>query len=443
MSPGIVLTLILLATEPAPAWPAFLGNGASVVDPQTIPLNWSPEKNVAWTRELPGYGQSSPVIFNERIYVTTVEGKEKETLHIVCVNLKDGMQAWDRSFPSSYPQKNSLYISRAAPTPVVDEQGVYCYFESGDIIALSHDGEPIWKTSLTGEFGPPQNEFGLSSSPIQTRDQMIILVDDTGPSYLVSIEKSTGKIVWKTDRSSRKSWTSPALLPIAGTKHVVVSSAGTVDGYDPQTGQRLWQFTGLGGNTGTTPMPVDDGRFLIAGSAGREGDNAEGARKSNGLMSITRNGDEWKAEFLWTNPALAPSWGSPITHQGHAYWVNRVGAVTCVDIANGASLYVERIKQGCWATPVGLGDRVYIFGKDGLTTVLAPGPQFKVLAENPLWPPDAPPTNNIPSPEDESEERRRAAAMFSRPTVYGIAIINGSIILRTGSQLFCVRETDK
>lgn len=439
MNVGYFLVLMLLAGDPEAKWPGFLGTGASPLDFNTIPLTWSPQENTAWKQELPGYGQSSPVVFGERVYVTSVEGKEKETLHIVCVDLKDGTEVWKRSFPSTFPQKNSMYISKAAPTPVVDQQGVYCYFESGDVIALSHEGEKSWAVSLTEKFGPPQNEFGLSSSPLQTDGHVIILVDDPGPSYLTSIDKSTGEVVWKTDRPSRKSWTSPALLPIGGTEQVVVSSAGSVEGYEPKTGTQLWQLTGLGGNTGTTPTPADEGRFLVAGSPGREGERAEGSRKSNGLISVKREGNTWTPEFVWTNPALIPSWGSPMAYHGHAYWVNRVGVVTCVNLATGKSDFAERIKQGCWATPVGMGDRVYIFGKDGLTTVLAAGGEFKILAENTLWDETTNLVNNTPKPEGESEDRQRANAMFSKPTLYGVAVVNGSIVLRTGSQLFCIR----
>jgi outer membrane protein assembly factor BamB len=380
------------------------------------------------------------VIWGDRVYVTAVDGEQKETLHVICVSLVDGAVLWDHEAPSTCPQTNSVYISRAAPTPVVDEQGVYAYFESGDVIALTLDGRPRWSRSLAIDYGPPKNEFGLSASPVQTADRIIVLIDDTGPSYLVALDKTKGEVVWKTDRGSRKSWTSPALIPFDETVQVVVSSAGSVAGYEPRSGQRLWEFNDVGGNTGTTPVAAGNGAFLVSASAGREGGSAEEAKRSNGLMAVRKVGEEWTPRFVWTNPDPSPSWGSPIVHQGFAYWVNRVGAVYCLDLETGKIAYTKRVKQGCWATPVGIGERVYIFGKDGLATVLASGGEFRVLAENALWSPDQPPANHVPSPEQESEERQRSAAMFSRPTVYGVALVNGSIVLRTGSQLFCVRE---
>lgn len=440
MSVTILMGLCLFAAEPMARWPGFLGTGATEIAPQSIPVQWSPTGNIAWSRPLVGYGQSSPVIWGDRVYVTTVDGPEKETLHVICVSLLNGEVLWDHTVPSSYPQTSSVYISRAAPTPVVDENGVYAYFESGDVIALTLDGKPRWSRSLTKDYGPPQNEFGLSASPVQTADRIVLLIDDLGPSYLVALAKMTGDVIWKVDRTSRKSWTSPALIPFGETVQLVVSSAGSVAGYEPQSGLRLWEFGEVGGNTGTTPVAAGDGLFLISASAGREGGSAEEAKRSNGLMTVEKVGEEWLPRFVWTNPAPTPSWGSPIVHHGFAYWVNRVGALYCLDAATGQLAYTERVKQGCWATPVGLGNRVYIFGKDGLTTVLAAGDEFRVVAENLLWSADRPPTNHVPSPEDETEERRRSAAIFSRPTVYGVALVDGSIVLRTGSQLFCIRD---
>jgi outer membrane protein assembly factor BamB len=440
MSTTLLLAFCVLAADPIARWPGFLGTGATAVNPATIPVAWSPTENLAWTRPLVGYGQSSPVIWGDRVYVTTVDGPRKETLHVICVGLLDGALLWDHAVASTYPQTSSVYISRAAPTPVVDDAGVYAYFESGDVLAVTLDGKPRWSRSLTKDYGPPQNEFGLSASPVQSADRMMILVDDPGPSYLIALDKATGEVAWKTDRGSRKSWTSPALIPFGETVQLVVSSAGSVAGYEPRSGKPLWEYRDVGGNTGTTPIAAGDGAFLISASAGREGGSAEEAKKSNGLMSVERQGNEWVPRFVWTNPAPTPSWGSPTVHQGHAYWINRVGAVYCLDLTSGQIAYTERIKQGCWATPVTIGERLYVFGKEGLTTVLAAGNEFRVIAENPLWSADHPPTNFVPTPEGESEERQRSAAMFSRPTLYGVALVNGSIVLRTGSQLFCVRQ---
>ncbi|MEZ6128442.1 MAG: PQQ-binding-like beta-propeller repeat protein [Planctomycetaceae bacterium] len=443
---GIVLfTLYACLAEERPVaasdrWPGFLGAGASELKPETIPLSWSPEHNIAWKMPLPGYGQSSPVVDNGRVFLTSVEGDNKQTLNVICLNLTDGMTRWTHTAESSFPEKNSVYISRAAPTPVVDSSGVYAYFESGDVIALTLDGAIRWRKSLSTDYAKPTNEFGLSASPVQTEEHVIILIDDPNKAYLVALNKSDGSPAWRTDRTARTSWSSPALVQIDGQALVVCSSAGSVDGYSAATGELLWTVTDVGGNTATTPLDAGNGRFLIAASPGRQGENSELAKKSNGLMKVKRSRNEWIAEFVWKTPDATPSWASPVVHQGLAYWVNRVGVVYCLDAETGDEVYTQRIKQSAWATPVGVGEHLYVFGKDGTTSILAAGRDFRVVAENSLWSDDTPPINNVPAAEETSEERRRGAAMFSRPTLYGVAIVDDSIVLRTGSQVFCVRS---
>jgi outer membrane protein assembly factor BamB len=317
---------------------------------------------------------------------------------------------------------------------------VVVFFESGDVVALTHEGQEIWKRSLGEDYGKFQNQFGLSASPVQTDKGVIILVDDEGPSYLIGLDKRTGSNLWKTERASRTSWSSPALVTIGGTPQIVVSSAGSVDGYDPESGTLLWSYADVGGNTATTPIGYADGRFLIAASPGRDGQNVEMAKRSNLAMTVRKSGDGWQPEPLWTTSEATPSWASPIVHRNCAYWVNRVGVVYCFDAESGTLHYAERLPQSSWATPLAAADRLYFFGKDGLTSVLAAGPEFRVLAENQLWDPDS----IKPDPQAEAsgttEERRRAAAMFSGPTQYGYAVSEGRILIRTGDTLYCVGD---
>jgi len=157
------------------------------------------------------------------------------------------------------------------------------------------------------------------------------------------------------------------------------------------------------------------------------------------LMQISRQGDGWKVTKQWVAERVSPSWASPIMYRGVAYWINRAGVVTALDAATGEELYTERLKDSSWATPVGVGNRVYFFGKDGMVTVLAAGREFEVLSENESW-------NDQTLPEEESlgeestERRRRAAAMFSKPTLYGVAIANETIYLRVGNAVLAARQ---
>ena len=437
------LLLATLLMADGSAWPGFLGAGATPIDPTSIPLKWSPTENIAWDAALPGHGQSSPVIWGDRVFVTSVEGDKKEICHTLCLSLADGKILWDHKHNSTAPDPNSVYISRAAPTPVVDAQHVYAFFECGDLVALTHDGQEVWSQSLSKQYGKFTNEFGLSGSPVQTQKAVIVAIDDKGPSYLVAFQKADGKILWKTDRSSRSSWSSPALLTIEEQLQVVISSAGSIDGYDPETGKLLWSSGDVGGNTATTPLPAGPNQFLIAASAGRSGENGESAKKSNGLVRVKREGDKWNVEKVWLTSQASPSWASPFVHQGLAYWVNRAGVVYCIDAKTGEQKYAQRTKQSCWATPIALGDRIYFFGKEGATTVLAAGPEFKELSVNELWSAGSPPSDNAPKVDDSSAERKQANAMFSGPTQYGVAAVSGSLLIRVGSHVFCIRELNK
>ena len=420
------------------AWPAFLGQGAIVASPEQTPMNWSPMQGILWSVATPGHGQSSPITWGDKVFLTSTDGPKKDNYHVLCYSATDGKILWDFRFKNSDPVENSVYVSRAAPTPIVDKNRVIAFFESGDVVALDHQGKEIWKTSLTDRYGKFKNKFGLSSSPVQNQDHFFILVDDEGPSYLVALDKMTGKEIWKQDRTPRNSWSSPAMHSIEGVDQVVVSSAGSVDGYECATGKLLWSFTDVGGNTGCSPISISNGKFLIAASAGRDGGNAELAKKSNALMHVTKQGDAWTASVLWKADEATPSWASPVEYQGCAYWVNTKGVIYCFDVETGKLNYKERTKQSCWATPYGAGDRVYFFGKDGLTTVIAAGKTFRSIAENELWDPNAVAVDTTAGAKESTEERRNAAAMFSGPTQYGYAIVGSKIIVRTGEKLFCI-----
>jgi outer membrane protein assembly factor BamB len=259
---------------------------------------------------------------------------------------------------------------------------------------------------------------------------------------VVAIAKADGRTLWKQDRTSRVSWTSPAIVTIDGVEQLVCSSAGSVDGYDTATGDRLWSLGDLGGNTAVTPIPFGGGRFLVGASPGREGQNALGARQSNLAMTAKRVAGRWEPDVLWRAEKAMPSFGSPIVYGAEAYWVNRAGAVTCLDVANGQVHYEQRSPESVWATPLGVGERIYLFGKNGTTTVIAVGPAWRVLATNRLWDPDEAEVDPDIGSNEDTEEKRRGAAMFAGRVQYGVATVPGSLLVRTGDVLYCVREAD-
>ncbi len=436
---NLFFALAVVVSTGVETWPSFLGPPSASVQPAALPLNWNPKQGLQWTVAIPGHGQSSPVVWDDKVFVTSVEGPLKDTYHVTCFNTESGIKAWTYSFPNSVPVSNSYYVSRAAPTPVVDAERIVAFFESGDCLALSHDGSLLWQRKLAEDEGPFVAEFGLGASPCQSTDSVFLLLEHDGPSCLMSLNKSNGETRWKVNRKSTRSWSSPAMVQVAGRPQIVVSSGGEVQGYELQAGQELWSLDDIGGNTGCTPIDCGQGRFLVGASPGRNGEDAGSAAKSNCLVQVRPDGDGFVASKLWIAKGAFPSWASPIMHKGLAYWINRSGVVYCFDATNGEAVYTERTKQSCWATPFAIDDRVYLFGKDGLTTILKAGPTFEIIAENETWLAADLPTEAA-LPEETSEERRAGAAMFSRPTLYGYAVTSTAFFVRVGNALICLRR---
>ena len=425
---SLLLALTLSAGDvPDVRWPAFLGQGAPNVDPAQVPLEWSPE-SVAWQLQTPGYGQSSPVVWGDTAYLTAVEGPNKETNVLFAVDLAAGKLAWRHDAETSMTHKNDVYVSRAAPTPVADADGVYAFFESGDLVAADHAGKVRWTRSLSEDYGKYAGRFMLGGSPTQTDAAVIVLADDEAGGYLIALDKDSGANLWKTDRAGRTAWSSPVVVPFAGKQVVLVSAAGSIDGYDAATGAQYFHDTSVGGNTVATPVTFGDGRFLVGAAPGRRGENTEEAAKSNGAYRLVADDGAIGVKRDWTAQKASPSFGSPIVHDGLAYWVNRVGVVTCLDADTGEQKFEQRLPESIWATPLGVGDRVYFFGKDGTTTVLDADGRFDVLATNRLW-----------TAEEKDDEGGRGGGNFGGRTQYGVAVAGDRLLVRTGDVLYCVR----
>ncbi len=412
------------ATEVVRAdWPGFLGGASRDQQTIAIPLTWSETAGAKWKSPLSGHGQSSPVVVGNNIYLTAVEGPNKETFLVMCVDLETGKLRWTHKFDNSLQAKNDPYTSRAAPTPVADNQGVIAFFESGDMVALTTDGAVRWERKLMTDYGKYEGRFGLGGSLAQLDDRIFVLADNEGPSYLLAINKANGETLWKTPRDSRTSWSSPMIVTVAGQPQVVTSSAGSLDGYDPQSGVQLWTFSDVGGNTVASPIPFGEGQFLVGASPGRNGENTEGALRSNMAVKIVKQGTNFVPEVMWRNEKASSSFGSPIVYRDKAYYVNRAGVLFCMNATTGETLYNARIKESVWATPLGIGDRVYFFGQTGTTTVVDAGEQFKELAANRLW---------------VAAADGGGPGGFNAEIQYGTALTDAGLLIRTGEHLFLI-----
>ncbi|MEX2213893.1 MAG: PQQ-binding-like beta-propeller repeat protein [Phycisphaeraceae bacterium] len=406
---SLILSFLLVGTVIAGAnWPGFRGTGDSLSDAKNLPLKWSDDEGIAWTADIKGYGQSSPVVHGDKVFVNSVDGKDKTTLHVSAFELRSGKPLWVKTFVGTQGIEDSDYTSKAPGTPCVDDKAVYAFFESGELIALDHDGNTLWQRSLTKEYGNFLGNHGVGCSPAQTKDKIIVLIDHDGPGYLLAIDKATGKNAWKVDREKRVSWSSPVVATRDGKEIIILSSNGVAQGFSAQDGKRLWGGDGVQGNTVAAPTVAGD---LIIISSSKEGYNF--------ALKAGTQGDLKDADIRWRAENVVGSFCSPLVLGEFVYFVNKVGVAFCVKRATGEDVWLQRLGDSCWASPIGVsgkhdehGERAYFFTKGGTTLVIAGGGETaKVLAENKL-----------------TLEGRQ----------YGVAAVDGAFVIRSGRKLICV-----
>lgn len=382
-------------------WTGFRGQGISNTTAQGLPLEWSDEKNLLWRSKLSGYGQSTPVVWGELVFTTSTEGNFSEQLLVHCNHLKSGDLIWKKSFTSPHKIERSQYVSQAAPSPVVDGDGLYLFFESGLLLGLNHQGKELWNRILTNEYGPIEGNHGLGSSLFQSKESLGLLIDHSGPSYLLKVSKRTGVNEWKVDRPGRVSWSTPTLAQSSTEQTVFISSNGIVEAIDFENGKKLWEQEGIEGNTVASPTFTKD--FVIIGSS-----------KKDQSLALSRNIEGKSSERIaWVAEDATTSFGSPLVTKENLYLVNRAGVATCHDLKDGKKLWDLRLPGSCWASPICSNERVYFFTKDGVTLVIKNDGSQEILSNNKL-----------------SIEGR----------IYGVAAVDRFFVIRTGSELICVSQ---
>lgn len=389
MSQSLWLAIVCLAVVPDDStgrWTGFRNGGASQTECHAVPLRWSPGENIAWERELPGYGQSAPVVWGGTVFITAVDGPRKEHGLLMALDAERGAPQWQVRIRTSSGLPSNYAVARAAPTPAVDARGVYAFFEGGDVVAVSHAGQILWQRSLVKDYGALDNHHALGASPAQTDDGLVLNIEHRGPSYLLCLDKQTGATRWKVPRRSSMSWSSPLVITRGGRQFVVVSTGGAAEIYDARSGASVWSLPDVSGNA--IPSPSTDGEFLFLSAALSDFDSAAKAARSNVCLRMAADGT---CEVLWRAERALCDYASPVVCGECVYYINRVGVLYCLDRPTGREHYTHRLPGPCWATPIAAGDRLYIFGKNGTATVVQSGPQWRELARNLLWDPDHPP----------------------------------------------------
>jgi len=434
----LVVALMAGGSVAAADWPHWRGpNGTGATSEANMPVRWSATENVAWKAAIGGLGVSTPIVSGDSVFVTSqigagerrpgnhprlvqggnaaeageralgtsqrTQASDGRTYFLVeSFHRADGRRLWEYRLEAEGPlpgvhDKHNL----ASPSPTTDGQMVYAWFGTGQIVALDVNGMLVWKRHLGKEISPFDVAWGHSSSPMLFGDLLILLCDHEPASYLLAVDKRTGKERWRADRGKgRLSYSTPLVVNTATGPELIVNSSERVDAYDPRTGTLLW-FTG-GTNRFPIPMPVfHDGVIYMS----------RGYRSSP-YMAIRPGGrgDISKTHVVWESGTGAPYISSLVYDAGLIYMATDVGGVTVVDAKTGQRVSQQRVEGVFSASPVAADGKIYFVSETGETIVMQSGPSPTVLARNDLG------------------ERAIASP----------AISNGQIFIRTDDHIFCV-----
>jgi outer membrane protein assembly factor BamB len=411
----VLVGLALVAGElTAENWPQFRGPSSHGVSSESnLPLRWSERENLAWKATLAGLGTSSPIVWNDRIIVTSQIGSvplagggnhpqlarddralaSQENpiggrrpargqsagdvwLVVEAFRRSDGSRLWEYRTRATGPlsevhEKHNL----ATPTPVTDGERIYAWFGNGQLVALDMEGRVVWTRHLGVEYSRFDTQWGHGSSPTLHGDLLILLCDHLNDAYLLAVDARTGKERWKVDRGDgRVSHSTPLVVPGPQRQELVVNSSQRLDAYDPLTGKLLW-YTGTERQTPIPTAVFHDGRIYLS----------RGYRNSD-YMAIRPggSGDVTKTHVEWQAASGASYVPSILYYDGLLYMTNEVGVVTCADARTGERVWRHRLDGVFFASPVGANGRVYLVSETGTTFVLRAGRMPEVLAENPL-----------------------------------------------------------
>jgi outer membrane protein assembly factor BamB len=378
----VVLAVLIDATSGVRGenWPQWRGPERNAVSAESkLPSHWSTESGIHWKVPLAGTGVSSPIIWEDRIVLTATDRRSQEELLIACHARDDGRQLWLTRFWGTAPTLHHATKSdMATPTPLTDGKRIFALFGTGDLFCVDMDGQLVWQRSLAEEYGPFENRFGHTSSPILFENILILQCDHYGASYLLAVDADTGKNIWHLPRPGIwHSWSSPQIVRQAEETTLVVCAAERMEGFDPRNGQRQWIVHGLQRECIPTPV-IGHGRIYVV----------SGPRGSTFAVRPGGSGDVSDSHVDWRFDRGAPYVPSAILVGDQYYLLDDQGVVTCLDAHQGKQLWRHRIGGSFTASPVAGGGYVYFSDDDGVTTVIAAGKKsFTQVARNPLGSP--------------------------------------------------------
>ncbi len=420
-------------------WPQWRGSSSSGVSFETgLPTKWGVSENIVWKISLAGLGASSPIVWDELVFVTSqigsapvregsqpklsrddqslvvrenpMGGQRREPvsedsevfLVVEAFNRADGSRLWEYRVQAAgpFPQLHEKH-NLATPTPTTDGTHIYAWFGNGRIVCLDTAGNLTWSRHLGLEYSPFQNQWGHGSSPVLYNDLLILLCDHKSDSYLLALDKNTGKERWNVDRGSgRVSHSTPLVVQVPLGDELIVNSSERIDAYDPASGRLLW----YAGKPRQTPIPTPVFHDSVIYMS-------RGYRNSDFLaIRPGGRGDVSVSHILWRTPGGASYVPSIVHYDGLLYMTNEVGVVSCAEARTGKRVWRHRLSGVFYASPVAADGKVYLVSETGETFVLRAGREPDVLARNNL------------------EERFIASP----------AISNRHLFLRSDRTLFCI-----
>jgi len=398
-------------------WSRFRGPNATGIATTTkpIPSKWSDTENLAWSARLPGRGSSSRVVRGERVFLTAYTGyglgieepgnRKDLRLHVICLSLSSGEILWDKDFePSKEEQPIGKRVAEhgyASPTPCLDEENVYAAFGPSGVIALTQNGEFLWRRSVgTGVAG-----FGAASSPIVFED-LVIMNASIEDDAVYGIDKHTGEVRWRTDEITR-AWTTPTLVSLKnGETELVLNQKFAILGLNPRTGERLWSCDAI--EDYVVPCVIADGETLYC-SGGRE--------NKTFVVRAGGRGDVSESHLVW-DVSRGANVTSPVLDDGYLYWSHDKAIALCLRASDGEEMFRERLptRARVYASIVGDGEKLFLTTRDAGVVVIASEPEYRELAVNQLG---------------DKAERFNAT-----PTIVG-----SKLLLRSDQKLYCVEAS--
>jgi outer membrane protein assembly factor BamB len=416
-------------------WPQFRGPGArGVSDGKGLPDRWSATENVLWKRDIPGRGWSSPVVWGDKLFLTSVinsstskeakkglyfggdQSKPPESDHrwvVSCLELATGNILWERTVKEGKPEfPIHIKSTYASETPVTDGERIYCCFGNVGIFCFDLEGKEIWRRDL--ELFPIRAGWGPAASPVLFEGKLFLVSDNEKASYLLALDAKTGSELWKIDRDEKSNWSTPYVWKNDLRTEIVTPGTKRVVSYD-LSGNELWSLQGMSSITIATPYEANGLLIVSSGYvldikfrpiyAIRPG--------ATGDISLEK-GSTSNQHIAWSLPKSAPYNPSTLVYRDQLYVLYDRGTFACFDAKTGAPVYSEqRIPNGkaFTSSPWAYDGKVFCMNEDGVTFVFQAGSEFKLLQENPLLDDDM----GMASP----------------------AIVGDKLIVRTAARVYC------